>query len=270
MVDLDAGFIEKWHPLYERTESDEPEYQHLISAFSRHRPAFVGVPESRLQRLVHWKSARIYTRVDYSALARAIGAAAMAPEAERLAILDVVGYVGPPVASTILHFMYPDTFPIYDVRTAEVLYAAGLIASDKTDADNYPDFVNAIFLIKGRAPDYSLRQIDRALFSFHKQAFRPSAPKSTPQPRAFTRPAASGGTRTMTNHDMIAAAVRGARGQELSRGEIWHLVRRKFPHFNEGSLLPNDHAAGNKGACRCAGSPNRIFDRLDSGRYRVR
>ena len=40
--------------------------------------------------------------------------------------------------------------------------------------------------------------------------------------------------------------------------------------INPGSILPNDHAKGNKGACKCAGTELRIFDRVGHGLYKVR
>lgn len=270
MITLDSEFLATWHPRYERTENDEPVYRELISAFQKHSPHFIDLPEGLLRELIRWKSARIHTRVDYDALTTAVRSSAAAPRGDRMAMLDVVAFVGPPVASTILHFMYPNTFPIFDVRTAEVLCEAELTSSDRTTAENYPAFVKAIFEIKGRAPDYSLRQIDRALFAFHKQEFQPIKPKPTPSRRTLTSNVSTRGARSMTNHDMIAAAVSSARGQQLSNQEIWRLVHSQFPNFNQGSLLPNDHAEGNKGACPCANSPNRIFDRLGSGRYLVR
>jgi len=41
-----------------------------------------------------------------------------------------------PVASTILHFMYPDKFPIRDVRTVETLRDKGLLTG-KVSYDEY-------------------------------------------------------------------------------------------------------------------------------------
>lgn len=77
------------------------------------------------------------------------------------------------------------------------------------------------------------------------------------------------GLRTMTNHDMIVSALRNHRGQTLSTGEIKKIVMRAYPMFSEGSLLPNDHAEGNKNPCWCAGTDRRIFDKVRNGVYRV-
>ena len=66
----------------------------------------------------------------------------------------------------------------------------------------------------------------------------------------------------MTNHDMIATAVKKYRGKVLETGEIKKIVFDAFPQFNEGSLLPNDHASGNKSCCSCVGQRIRFLTEL--------
>ena len=74
----------------------------------------------------------------------------------------------------------------------------------------------------------------------------------------------------MTNHEMIAAAVKEYRGKILETREIKKIVLEAFPNFNLGSLLPNDHGFGNKNPCSCAGTESRIFDRVEPKKYFVR
>ncbi len=74
----------------------------------------------------------------------------------------------------------------------------------------------------------------------------------------------------MTNHDMIATAVKIYRGKTLDTSEIKKLVIDAFPEFTEGSLLPNDHAFGNKSCCSCVGTARQIFDRVEPKKYLVR
>jgi len=78
------------------------------------------------------------------------------------------------------------------------------------------------------------------------------------------------GLETMTNHDMIATAVKTYRGKVLDTSEIKKIVLDAFPNFNEGSLLPNDHAFGNKSCCSCVGTGRQIFERIESRKYLVR
>lgn len=68
---------------------------------------------------------------------------------------------------------------------------------------------------------------------------------------------------------MIASALETFRGKMLTTSEIKKIVLSAFPYFSEGSMLPNDHAFGNKSPCRCAGTARRIFDRIEPGKYLV-
>jgi hypothetical protein len=79
-------------------------------------------------------------------------------------------------------------------------------------------------------------------------------------------------TPNMSNHDYFATAFQPHRGEEFSTAEIKAILRRKYPEMSEGSMLPNDHAYGNKSCCWCAGkeNPKRLFDRVSVARYRVR
>ena len=55
-----------------------------------------------------------------------------------------------------------------DIRTAETLYHAGYIASKIRDQKRYILYQSAILTIAKDHPKWSLRQIDRALFAYHK------------------------------------------------------------------------------------------------------
>ena len=72
------------------------------------------------------------------------------------------------------------------------------------------------------------------------------------------------------NHEYMALAVAGNVGEMLTSAQLGDLIMARFPDFSRGSLLFNDHAEGNKGACRCAGTSDRIFDRVGRGFYVVR
>ena len=71
-----------------------------------------------------------------------------------------------PIASTILHFMYPDKFPIRDVRTVGTLIDKELLHTKIS----YNDYRTEIFKIydncKGK---FTLRQIDKALFTYNEE-----------------------------------------------------------------------------------------------------
>lgn len=73
-----------------------------------------------------------------------------------------------------------------------------------------------------------------------------------------------------TIHEKIKNAVRLFVGKEMTTSQIKAAVLGMYPGTSEGSILPNDHADGNKHPCWCAKTPNRIFDRIDRNRYIVR
>jgi len=70
-----------------------------------------------------------------------------------------------------------------------------------------------------------------------------------------------------TNHDRFARAFAAHRGRELTTSQIRTMLHGVVAL---GAILTNDHARGNKGACWCAGTDKRIFDRIGYGLYRVR
>ena len=72
------------------------------------------------------------------------------------------------------------------------------------------------------------------------------------------------------NHQRFLKTFRHRGGEVLETKQIKALLSKKFPEMKEGSMLPNDHGEGNKGACKCAGTDKRIFDRIRTGLYRVR
>ena len=171
MCTIDDSFIQQWHPLYDTTEDDEQDYQEIVAAVERKVLQTGTITKPTFIRILEWKAARLKGIVklnQYDTYAETIRSAIQSPEEYKLAMLTSLYGVGVPVASTILHFIYPDDFPIMDVRTAEVLFCGHYIESVQRDEKHYPPFRAAILGIKRQYPQWSLRQIDRALFAYHK------------------------------------------------------------------------------------------------------
>jgi hypothetical protein len=133
-----------------------------------------------------WKGAmRVIRHVkmdEYEALyAVAIRHAISEPPERKLAALMFLPGVDAPTGSTIIHFIHPETMPIIDVRTVEVLFEAGLIPTTHRDLKHYEAFRKAINEnIRQRCPRWTLRQIDRALFAYHKMRLVSAAAGATP------------------------------------------------------------------------------------------
>jgi hypothetical protein len=100
-----------------------------------------------------------------------------APPRRKLASLIGLPGILAPSGSAIIHFMHPNLMPIIDVRTVEVLSKAGYIPKRTPCFDDYEKFCKALDDIRRSCPRWSLRQIDRAFFAYHKQSgsFRPPA-----------------------------------------------------------------------------------------------
>ena len=73
-----------------------------------------------------------------------------------------------------------------------------------------------------------------------------------------------------TNHNCIKDVFKNRRGEEFATAEIKRMVLAKYVGFKPRSVLPNDHAEGNKSPCWCAGTESRLFERVGHGMYRVR
>jgi len=74
----------------------------------------------------------------------------------------------------------------------------------------------------------------------------------------------------LDNHQKISLSMAPHRGKTLKTGTIITITQERFPQTPAGSILPNDHAEGNKHPCWCANTQNQIFDRISYGKYKVR
>jgi hypothetical protein len=190
ILQIDDAFIREWHTKYERIEGDDEEYERLVDAVAREMKSMGTISKKTFLDIWSWKGAMrviglttIYVEGKETVTAAedqyetryapAFRRAASAPPERKLAELlaDRVKLpgVGAPTGSTLLHFIHPDTMPIIDVRTVETLFAAGLISTELRELETYEEYRRAIDGIGRRCPGWTLREIDRALFAYHKQ-----------------------------------------------------------------------------------------------------
>jgi hypothetical protein len=197
-LQIDDAFIKTWEPRYDRVASDEPAYKRLVGLVHEEMQSSGVMSKETFLAIWRWKGAMrvirhttIYvpgyatkaaepSQDQYeSRYAAAFRRAAAAPPGRKLGVLlggsHKLPGVEAPTGTTLLHFMHPDSMPIIDVRTAEVLVEAGLIRTADRDLDHYEVFRNAIEGIRQRCPGWSLRQIDRALFAYHSLTRSPGA-----------------------------------------------------------------------------------------------
>jgi len=180
-LEIDQSFISIWHPKYEEIAADEAEYSDLVKITNIEIQERGTISKTTFICILNWKSPRVKGIVrlnEFSIYEKGINDAHEADEHEKLGTLICLRGIGAPVGSTILHFIYPDSFPIIDIRTTETLNYAGRIRSKSTDVLRYPSFRSAMLQIAQENPAFSLREIDRALFAYHKIYLAPKSHKS--------------------------------------------------------------------------------------------
>jgi hypothetical protein len=174
---IDDAFISEWHPKYDWIQNDEAEYQRLVPAVARDMASTGTISEATFLAIWNWKGAmRVIGHVLLSAYDTLYApafrhAASEAPERKLAALIAPsvkLSGVEAATGSTVIHFMHPQLMPIMDVRTIGVLFVARLISTERKDLAHYEEFRRAIDGIRRRCPSWTLRQIDRALFAYHK------------------------------------------------------------------------------------------------------
>lgn len=258
---IDPAFILAWHPRYDEIEDDEPEYQGLVAQI-RHELGEQGfLSKDTFVRVLDWKTPRVkgIARLnEFFLYEEGIATAVRVEDSQKLGVLCQLRGIGAPVGSTLLHLMYPSTFPIIDIRTAETLHHAGLVGSPATGIAHYPAFTAAIMKIANKVPTFSLREVDRALFAYHKIVLSPSlkrnvlgaqpkdgvpAPGGKPS-RGNTRMGADGSSAAsskITIREKVLSVFADKAGQTFGRNEIVNLVLRAYPETRRSSVIPSDY-----------------------------
>lgn len=200
--DFDSDFIKEWEYKYYacgEDHKDEEQYQRIISEVQKDIAGKGTISKETLKRILKWKDSRerVHKQVEweryntiYAPRFRLIISESISDNHKLLiliwgedrlkdtlpvasGILDTIhskaaGF-GVPVASTVLHFVFPNKFPIIDIRTIETLYFVGRIKStNKSDYRTYDRFRSVILDEIRRKTDCSLHEIDRALFAYHR------------------------------------------------------------------------------------------------------
>ncbi len=168
---IDSDFIKKWEPKYDEIESDEREYNVLVNLVKTETQNNHRISLATFKRIIQWKSPRVKGKIDwsnYKSYQQAVRQILNSDFSEKMNILMALSGIGAPVASTILHFVYPHIYPIYDFRTVQVLYYCSYLTSKTVNQTQYPKFQEIILKMRKDLVYYNLRQIDRALFAFHK------------------------------------------------------------------------------------------------------
>ena len=183
-LQIDDRFIRHWEPKYDDrgVGDDYREYTELIQIAHNEVERTGMISKKTFLSIWKWKGAmRVIRRVkldEYDArYAPAFAKAYASPPEQKLhALLADAKLPGieAPTGSTLIHFMFPDLMPIIDVRTVEVLHHAGRISTKQRNLAHYEEFRQAINRIRRECREpWSVRQIDKALFAYHKLVLKP-------------------------------------------------------------------------------------------------
>lgn len=180
---IDDSFIEKLCPEYDCSNvgGDEVKYKKIIKNVEKEKVSQIGtLSEILFREIYNWKAARAIHHVnfskfdDYNKVFKQAKVALKFPETT-IEEFDNLPGIGIPVASTILHFIYPKDFPIVDFRTIEVLKEANNLVRSmdyyRGTSKGYCEFREEILNIAKKYTKRDIRKVDKALFAYHKLCF---------------------------------------------------------------------------------------------------
>ncbi len=168
---INGNFIKNWIP--NKKNQDEIEYENILRIIQEQD---LYIDWDIFKRIYNWKASRSKKYLDEKNKELYISAF---KEISDLNDGEKINFfkdnkrrkklpgILEPIASTILHFKYPDKFPIRDVRTVGTLRDKGLLRKKKISYNDYRVEILRIYEIcKG---EFSLREIDRALFTYNEK-----------------------------------------------------------------------------------------------------
>ena len=170
---INKDFVREWSNSYDRifeNSKDQNEEKAIRQWLSQQgEPKYLN--KEYFVRLGRWKTKRQTSRYcanDENAIMEATRSAYQACNAlSKLEILDRLKGVGVAVAGTILHYMQPDLFPIFDYHARNTLKEAGLWNRSDSGKKAWLEYVEIMRLLSHRL-DVSLRDLDKALFAYDK------------------------------------------------------------------------------------------------------
>jgi len=175
MLVINKEFVLRWSANYDnifRGSYDETEEKAIRNWLSLQKePKYLN--KEYFVRLGRWKTKRQTTNYKANLESRIIevtrSAYETSDELAKLDILDTLRGVGVAVASTILHYLQPDEFPIFDYHARTTLKEAGLWNREIKDASQnaWLDYVKSMRQIS-HALGVTLRELDKALFAYDK------------------------------------------------------------------------------------------------------
>ena len=128
---IDFQFIKEWEPQYDDLVSDQGEYLALIENVNQDLISFQTINIETFIRLINWKSARAKGRIEWNRYFNYQNIFRLVynnKQVDKMNELVALPGIGAPIASTILHFIFPDDFPIYDFRKLRFCIISGILS----------------------------------------------------------------------------------------------------------------------------------------------
>ena len=174
MLDISHDFVRDCSKKYnERQKTKDRQDEENIRAWIAERPEPKFLDKDHFIKIGEWKTRRPkkYFEANDETLVKEATQLAYNVSNERLKlhILTVLKDVQVAIASTILYFLQPDEFPIFDVRARKSLKKAGRWNRHADDAgvEAWLEYTNIMRCIS-RKLGVSLRELDKALWAYDK------------------------------------------------------------------------------------------------------
>lgn len=175
-ISITTGFVHEWAKEYDKQNENKPDgiNERAIRAYLARLPEPKYLDREHFLKLAEWKSPRPRERYELNNATVIEEVTKRAyrenDDMEKLRILDdELKGVGTKVAATILHFMFPDRFPVFDYHCCEVLIQAGKWKrSAKADSPKaWAEYVG-IMQTLAKELKVTLRELDKALITYHQ------------------------------------------------------------------------------------------------------
>lgn len=169
---IDEKFIDKWGPI----DIEDYEYNHIKKLVDSDIKNIHAISKATLEALLNWKASRTKGKLNWNNFEeyeKTFKVILELPKENKLEKLTELAGFGVSISSAILHFIYPSEFPIIDIRAVETLQATGYIDKNKSiysirDTIKGYYFYRSVILEIAKTCRKSLREIDKALFKYHK------------------------------------------------------------------------------------------------------
>lgn len=156
-LEVTDSLIDKCIICYDKHEKDDPEYKKILDKFEKEISQMGTPTEATFNDMIEWLLPSFFSfhvkeglkSCGYSIYKTVMEEAFNAPTDQKLSILvndpNIKG-IGIVTGTAVLHFRYPDEFPIMNRTVAETLYRLKLLKKTTMSVENYALFRKAILI----------------------------------------------------------------------------------------------------------------------------